>query len=108
MTPALGAFNIAADVHVRWPYLPPSAQSMIARNMHQIVGDVKAFPSNHTKCVICWTPDGARTPEEYGAKTGGTGSAIFLAGVLGIPVFNLKNTNDMDNAISFLFPSTLL
>jgi ribA/ribD-fused uncharacterized protein len=105
VSPDPSAFKIASDVHVRWPYLPPTAQSLIARNMHQIVGDTRAFPPVRSRCVICWTPDGCETPEQYGAKTGGTGSAIFLAGVLGIPVFNLKNKGREEAAYDFLLTS---
>jgi ribA/ribD-fused uncharacterized protein len=101
--PSPHAYEIAADVHVRWKFLPPRSQALIARNMHQVVGLTHQFPPERSKCVICWTPDGCETPEEYGAKTGGTGSAIFLAGALDIPVFNLKRPGRLEAAIDFMF-----
>lgn len=103
-TPDPSAFEIATDVHPKWHLLPPATQCLVARNMHQILGDVKTAQqvAERSKCVVCWTPDGCERPEQYGPKTGGTGSAIFLAGALGIPVFNLKNPGRYDDAIDFM------
>lgn len=100
--PSTEAYELAADIHVRWKHLSPGAKSLIARNMHQIVGRFDAFPQHRSKCVVCWTQDGCEKSEEYSAKTGGTGSAIFLADTLGIPVFNLKNPGRYEDAMDFL------
>lgn len=102
LNPEHAAFDIAADVHVRWKFLPPSAQSLHARNVHQVIGSFNDFPPQRSKCVVCWTPDGCETAESYGAKTGGTGSAIFLASALGIPVFNLKNPDRFEHVMDFM------
>lgn len=102
------AFEMASHVHVRWPALRPGARSLIARNMQQILGDEEGFGMFKSKCVICWTPDGCDTAEKYTAKTGGTGSAIFLASTLNIPIFNLKNKGAYDDALEFMFKQTLI
>ena len=70
---------------------------MMTRNVHQILGLDLRTP---TSAVICWTADGATsiTTED----TGGTGQAIRIASDLGIPVFNLKNHDDMSKAVALL------
>lgn len=92
-------YPIAARVHPQWARLRPGARSLMARNVHQVMGDSK-FQSN-SAFVICWTPDGCSSASEYSIKTGGTGMAIYIADTLGIPVFNLKNRDALDRAYEF-------
>lgn len=91
--PKYQAYSIAKEIHPAWNRLNSTAQKLMARNSHQILGiDLK------TPChfVVCWTPDGCETKETRAIKTGGTGQAIELANINNIPVFNLKNDDAMD------------
>lgn len=84
-----------ASVDVFHPYpkaLKPFGRALMARNYHQITG--KNEESKLSSFVICWTPDGCKSPQERTIKTGGTGQAISIAWSLGIPVFNLAVQED--------------
>ncbi len=61
-------------------YRKQGGQKLLARNMHQVLGEDLNTPVDF---VICWTL-GAK-------KTGGTAHAIRLAESMDIPVFNLAN-----------------
>lgn len=85
--PSADAFRVAALLHPAWGHLAPSAQRLMARNTHQILGADVRSPVDF---VVCWTPDGCETESERRRTTGGTGQAIALASRWGIPVFNLQ------------------
>lgn len=97
--PTFDAFRLASSVHPRYHILGSPAKALLARNMHQILGWNLKTPS---KFVICWTPDGCESTKTYSKKTGGTGSAIALASMNNIPVFNLKNPGRYKQALEFL------
>lgn len=98
--PTEGAFKLASTIHPNYQRLRQPARRLIARNMHQILGASLLEPVN---CVICWTKDGCQTAEEYGRETGGTGSAIKLASLNGIPVFNLQRMPQaIDDILDFI------
>ena len=70
--------EIASKVHPAWNRCNDWAKRMHMRNVHQILGyDLKS----PVDCVICWTPNGL--------KKGGTKTAIEIALLNNIPVFNL-------------------
>lgn len=83
-TPLPEAYRISGGLHPTWESLANGARSLHARNAHQILGpeldDLSHF-------VICWTPDGAT--DDPGPRTGGTGQALRIAHVSGIPAYNL-------------------
>lgn len=80
------AFDLAAELHPAWDRLSPAIKKLMARNCQQILGERLDSPS----ClVVCWSPDGCENHAERSALTGGTGQAISLASMRGIPVFNL-------------------
>lgn len=59
-----------------------------ARNAHQVLGrDCKSKAA----FVVCWTPDGAERADQSHSTdvTGGTRTAIVIAEMNGVPVFNL-------------------
>lgn len=58
--------------------------NLMARNCYQVLGKDLKTPSDF---IICWTPDGK--------ASGGTGQAIRIADHYNIPVYNLKNTEDL-------------
>lgn len=97
--PAPGAFEIAAQIHPRWPMLTRGARALHARNAHQVLGHGLHDPSAFT---LCWTADGAQTEAEVNSKTGGTGTAIRLAAQRGVPVFNLAREGAEDALVAFL------
>ncbi len=82
------ARRVAAVVHPAWSRLSGSAQSLLARNSHQILGGNLRLPVDF---VVCWTPDGCETESARSRSTGGTGQAIALADRWGVPVVNLAN-----------------
>lgn len=81
------AITIAAYIHPAFGFLDNRSQLLIARNGCQILGD--DLVTDLSDFVVCWTPDGCETKRERSRDTGGTGQAIQLADMLGIPVFNL-------------------
>jgi hypothetical protein len=99
--PTLEAYELASTIHPAYERLRPAAKTLIARNMHQILGvDLKTPVS----CVVCWTQDGCESHQTYSIKTGGTGTAIALASKNIIPVFNLKNPESFYEAMDLLLP----
>lgn len=89
------AVTIASQVHPVWNKLGFGGKALVARNMHQIAGPEMNEP---VEFVICWTPDGCENRDKYSELTGGTGSAIAFADLLGIPVFNIWYPDRLDKA----------
>lgn len=87
------AFKIAKEVHPKWEACSDYARRAHARNILQILGKTLDAP---VQFVICWTPDGCESHLTRSLETGGTGQAISLASLLGIPVYNLKNEGRID------------
>lgn len=92
-------YKIAAELHVAWNYLSAAAQTLMARNVHQVLGRDLQTPVDF---VVCYTPDGCTSIERYTSKTGGTGLAIALASVNNIPVFNLRNKDAVKHLVDFV------
>ncbi|WP_298705568.1 hypothetical protein [uncultured Variovorax sp.] len=84
--PGREAFELAATLHPAWSNLSRGPRALHARNSLQILGLDLATPSAF---VLCWTADCAQTAKETSSKTGGTGTAIRLASLRDVPVFNL-------------------
>ena len=63
------------------------------RNVFQVFGQDLETPS---MCVLCWTPDGVEHHTQVTRNTGGTGTAISLASLYNIPVFNIFNMESFD------------
>ena len=80
------AYIVAMNHHPNWERLSNGARKLMARNTMQILGPKL---DNHSKFVICWTPDGCTSTGERTSKTGGTGQAISIATTYNIPVYNL-------------------
>ncbi len=94
--PTPEAIKLSKSVHPVYNKLTPNAKLLIARNMHQILGQDLDTPVDF---VICYTEDGCECEEDYSIKTGGTGSAIVLASRNNIPIYNLAN----DSSFSYVF-----
>jgi len=84
--------ELARIVHPVFDKLKPAVQNLHMRNVNQVCGDdLEIIPLPLSEFVVCWTPDGAESGDETSRETGGTGTAIRLASLLEVPVFNLKN-----------------
>ena len=68
---------------------------MHCRNVFQVFGPEISMLEK-SDIVICWTPDGAYNYDTCSIRTGGTGTAIKLASLVDIPVYNLYNERHMD------------
>lgn len=66
-------------------------RKLMCRNAMQILGRNGDTPVDF---VVCWTKDGK--------ASGGTGQAIRIAEYFGIPVFNLKNEDALDELKKFI------
>lgn len=84
--PTAEAMQIAARTHPRWATMKRSTQALQSRNSHQVLGHDCKTPSLF---AVLWTEDGATLAEETTDATGGTGQAIRVCGLYGIPVHNL-------------------
>lgn len=97
--PGREAFELAATLHPAWMNLSRGPRALHARNTLQILGRDLATPSAF---VLCWTSDGAQTAKETNSKTGGTGTAIRLASLRDVPVFNLARDDSLMRLRAFL------
>lgn len=97
--PSRNAVELASTIHPAWTKLSRPAKLLIARNMHQVLGYSLTSP---VRFVICYTPDGCESHETYGYKTGGTGTAIKLASLHNIPIFNLALPNRLEDSKAYL------
>lgn len=80
--------KIASGLHPAWDKLSQGAKKLHTRNVAQVLGADCNTPS---LLCICYTEDGVEHHTKVTSKTGGTGTAIRLASLRGVPVFNLKN-----------------
>lgn len=90
LTPNDDHHAMGAVIHPAWFYLKDGARALHARNVGQILGENLETPVDF---VICYTHDGVESHEQVTKNTGGTGTAIRLASMKGIPVINLANPN---------------
>lgn len=94
-------YKIAREVHPNWKSLGAYAKGLQARNTFQVFGRDLDKPVDF---VLCYTPDGAENDPRTGEtehltgynrpgipNTGGTGQAISMASMKGIPVINMAN-----------------
>ena len=86
------------QIHDNWKNLinQQGGQFAVAahtRNVFQVLGLVP-YMNNASKFLVCWTPCGSKTLDETCDLTGGTRTAIRLAVIYGIPVFNLARRED--------------
>lgn len=95
---------IENNIHKEWQFMKSKvAWNLHARNVFQVIG-----PNFNEKSrfLICWTPDGAKKYEDVNPKiTGGTGTAICLADLVGVPVYNINkniNKNDYEHIEKFI------
>jgi hypothetical protein len=85
------ATDIAAHFHPNWEACKFSVRLLHARNVLIILGADLKTP---VKFVICWTKDGK--------ASGGTGLGMRIAQNYLIPIYNLKNEEDLVKLNKFL------
>jgi len=83
--PTDAAVELARDIIDRYNEREHGPRMLLARNMHQVMGEDLSTP---VEFVICWTLDGK--------VAGGTAHAIRLARRNRIPVYNLARSKDVD------------
>lgn len=94
-----GSAEVAALVHPHWRRMPDHYRALHARNTPQVLGRRGEPPSLF---VLCWTPDGCESQAERSGATGGTGQAIAIADIFGIPVFNMRRPDWRERLNHFL------
>jgi hypothetical protein len=92
-------YRLAATLHPVWDRLTKGARALHARNTGQILGVDLKTPSQF---VVCYTRDAVESHDKVSSKTGGTGTAIKLASLNNIPVFNLAIENRYNAFLDFL------
>jgi len=98
--PSEEAYEIAEEIYgSRWRHISPAVKALMARNMHQVMGEDL---NEKSLFVVCWTPDGCTKANQRTKRTGGTGQAIAYADKLSIPVFNLYNENEFDKLKKYI------
>lgn len=87
------AVEIISVIHPAWKKLTQGAKKLHTRNVFQVCGlevdDLVDF-------VLCWTPDGAEHHSRVTKDTGGTGTAIKIASLNEVPVYNLFNDDAIE------------
>lgn len=82
-------YKVAKEIHPKFSALESDdAKAKMARNTNQVFGAKLDTPADF---VLCWTQDGATTAEQTYIVSGGTGQAIRMASMKGIPVINMLN-----------------
>lgn len=84
------AFDMASTIHPVWDRLKLGAKQLHARNCHQVLGKDLKSPSLF---LVAYT--------ENGDVKGGTATALTLAALNGIPIFNLGLPNGLDKFREF-------
>lgn len=92
------AQELVNEVHPFPSALRQYPRDLMARNAYQVFGKEMDTPVDF---VLCWTPDGVEHHEQRKHSTGGTGQAISLASLKGIPVVNMANP-DWKNKLKLL------
>lgn len=99
--PSPAHFEKASQFHPIWENLKQGAKRLHARNVGQVWGADLATP---VLFVLCWTPDGCEHHRTRSRQTGGTGMAISMASLAGIPVFNLANDDALERLYDLIDP----
>ena len=93
--------EILSDVHPLASTLSKGVKALHLRNINQVYGKDVENPV-FSDFVICFSPDGAENYRSCSRDTGGTGTAIKIASLQMIPVFNLKNDNCIERFKKYL------
>lgn len=86
------SMRMAEKYHKAWHKCSFKAKQLHGRNPFQVLGKNLNDPSHF---LICWTPDGCIHHNTRSVITGGTGTAISIASVNNVPVYNLKRLDHL-------------
>ena len=86
------AEQMAASVHPAWDRCNTYVRKLQTRNMAQVLGADLKHPVDF---LVCWTKNGE--------KIGGTATAISVAEMNNIPVFNLYFESDLQKLRELVF-----
>lgn len=93
-------YEVAEAIHPKWSACDDYAKLLHTRNVCQVLGKDLDKPSD---ILVCWTPDGANNrTNQVSSLSGGTGTAIRLAGKFDIMVLNLLNIDDLKMALDLV------
>lgn len=90
---------IAKELHPSPEHLYAHALDLFARNTFQVFGINLDTPVDF---IVCYTKDGCEHAKDRKQASGGTGQAIAMADLKGIPVFNMSNKNWFERLKAFL------
>jgi len=94
------AYNAAEEIYgARWRNIGVPVMKLMARNIHQVMGEGLDKPSDF---IVCWTPDGCTTKNKRTTNTGGTGQAIAYGDINSVPTFSLKNNKDFERLMKYI------
>ena len=88
------AMAIAKRYHDGWHHMQDWGHRLHGRNSFQVLGPELNDPSDF---LVCWTPDGCLHHHNRSRQTGGTGTAISIASMYHVKVFNLNNPEHHTN-----------
>lgn len=77
------AFEMASRIHPNWEACSEGTKKLHARNIHQVLGSTLNDP---VRFVICWTKNAE--------PVGGTATALRVAGMYHVPIFNFGGPVD--------------
>jgi hypothetical protein len=103
-SPLTSARRIAKEHHPAWDCCKPSVRNLHARNVHQVLGQNPDHPILSSG-IVCWTPDGSL--DGRGPRCGGTGQALRVAAVYGVPVTNLARPDHREMAERWLAENSI-
>lgn len=85
--------EVARSINKGWDQMDALGQRLAACGAAQVLGpDCR----HEVSFVLCWTADGCETELGRSDATGATGTAIALAEIMRIPVFNLARTDALE------------
>lgn len=83
--------RVASEVHPAWSRISVGAQKLMMRNVAIMLGPQL---NDHVKFATYWSADRK--------VQGGTGNALRLASLYGIPSFNIAFAEDQDAMVNFV------
>jgi hypothetical protein len=90
---------IACHFHPMGENMKDSHKRLHGRNAYQILGQDLATPSEF---VAAYTPDGCEHHHTRTSRTGGTGTAISIASMCDIPVYNLAKPGRFKQVVDII------
>lgn len=93
------ALYIAKNTHPNWSNCDSFARKAHIRNVYQVLGRDLKTPSDF---LICWTKDAVTQIDKITRDTGGTSTAIKLALLNNVPVFNVACDDSVDSFVQFM------